>query len=28
VVALRIRSGNLTEDDVALWDRWFDSGVR
>jgi outer membrane protein len=28
VVALRIRGGNLTEDDVASWDRWFDSGVR
>lgn len=28
VVALRIRSGNLTEDDVALWDGWFDSGAR
>jgi outer membrane protein len=28
VVALRIRGGNLTEDDIASWDRWFDSGIR
>ena len=28
VVALRIRRGNLTEDDIALWDRWFDADVR
>jgi outer membrane protein len=24
VVALRIRGGNLTEGDIASWDRWFD----
>jgi outer membrane protein len=28
MVALRVRSGQLTENDIASWDRWFDSGIR
>lgn len=28
VVALRIRTGELTDADVALWDRWFDTSGR
>jgi outer membrane protein len=28
MVALRVRSGQLTESDIASWDRWFDSGIR
>ena len=28
VVALRIRGGNLTEEELVVWDRWFDSELR